>query len=92
MFSLTYAGHFGGFTYPRCCESFTNLPGKYGRIVPLALDDGGDDTRGEQPGPAPSDGLWLQEASAPVPAQDLTDAAVGHLKYARTYKATFLLS
>ncbi len=81
-FNLTYAGDFGGLAYSCCCEPFSNFPSKNGWIFLLALDDRGDDTGGEQPRSAPSNGFWLQESSAAVAAQDLTDAPVGHLKCA----------
>lgn len=80
--SLAYAGNFGGLAYPRCREHFANFPRKNRRVFPFALDDRGDDARGEKPRSAPSDGLWLQESRAAVAAQDLADAAVGHLKRA----------
>ena len=79
-FTLAHAGNFRGLAYPRCCEPFSDFPGKDRRILSLALDDGADDSRGEEPGSAPSDGLRLQESSAAVAAQDLADAPVGHLK------------
>lgn len=77
---ITYAGDFGGLADTRGCETFSYFPGENRRIVPFALDDCGDDTGGEKPGSAPSDGLGLQESCATVAAQDLTDATVGHLK------------
>lgn len=78
--NLTYAGDVGGLAYPRRCETFSDFPSKNSRIFPFALDDRGDDTGGEQSGAAPTDGLGFQESCAPVAAQDLTDAPVGHLK------------
>lgn len=79
-FNLTYAGDVGGLAYPRRCETFSDFPSKNSRIFPFALDDRGDDTGGEKLGAAPTDGLGFQESCAPVAAQDLTDAPVGHLK------------
>lgn len=77
---FTYTGNLGGLANPRPCEQFSNFPCKNGRVLPFAPDDCGDDPRGEKPRSAPSDGLRFQESSAAVAAQDLTDAAVGHLK------------
>lgn len=78
---LTHAGDFGGLAHPSCREPFPNLPSENGWIFSFALDDCGDDIRGEKPGSAPSNGLWLQESGASESVQDLTDAAVGHLKF-----------
>lgn len=61
-------------------EHFTNFPGKDGRLLPLALDDGGDDPWCEQPRSASSNGPRLQEPRAAVAVQDFADAAVGHLR------------
>lgn len=81
-FSLTYARDCGGLAYSCCSKPLSNLPSKNCWIFPFALDDRGDDTGGEKPRSAPSNSLGLQESGAAVAAQDLTDAAVGHLKYA----------
>lgn len=81
-FILTYAGNFGGLAYSCCRETLSDFPSKNSWIFSFALDDCGDYTGGEKPRPAPSNGFWLQEASATVTAQDLADTPVGHLKYA----------
>lgn len=83
-FNLTYAGNFGGLAYSCCCKPFSNFPSKNSWIFLFALNDCGDDTGCEKPRSAPSNGLGLQESSAAVAAQDLTDTPVGHLKYAVT--------
>ena len=79
-FHLTYAWNSGGFAHLRRREAFPDLPRENGRVFPFAPDDGGDDARGEEPGAAPADGLGLHAPRVPVAAQDLADAAVGHLQ------------
>lgn len=75
----TYAGHFGA-AYSRCCQAFSNFPGENCWVFQLAPDYRGDDAGGEEPRSASSNSFRLEEAGATVPAQDLTDAPVGHLK------------
>lgn len=81
-FRVTYAGNLGGLARPRRRQQFTDLPRKDARVLSFALNYCGDDAGREEPWPAPSDGLWLQQPGATVTAQDLTDAPVGHLKRA----------
>lgn len=90
-FSLAYTGHCG-VAYSRCSQSFPNFPGENCWVFPFAFNYCGDDTGGEQSRSASSNSLGLQEACAPVAAQDLTDAPVGHLKDAVNSKWCFMLS
>lgn len=77
--------HAGDFAYPCQCKSLTYFPRKYGWVFTFALDDGGDDPRGEKSGPTPSNSLWLHKSRTPVAAQDLTDTPIGHLKKTCSY-------
>lgn len=77
---VTYAGDLGGLARPRRSQQLADLPGEDAGRLSLVADDGGDDARGEEPRPAASDALRLQQPGAAVAAQDLADAAVGHLK------------
>lgn len=79
-FLITYAGNFGGLAGSCCCEPFSNFPSENSWIFSFALNDCRDDTGGEKPWSAPSDGLWHQESCATVAAQDLAYAPTGHLK------------
>lgn len=81
-FPVTYAGNFGGLARPRGGQQLADLPRKDARVLSFASDYCGDDPRGEEPRPAPSDGLGCQQPRAAVAAQDLTHAPVGHLKRA----------
>lgn len=73
----TYAWN---FAHPRRCEPLSDLPSKDGRGLTLEADDGGDDARGEEPRPAPSDGLGRHASGAPKAREDLADAPAGHLR------------
>lgn len=77
---VTYAGNLGGLAPPRRSQQLADLPGKDARVLSFVSDYCGDDPGSEEPRPAPSDGLRLQQPGAAVAAQDLTDAPVRHLK------------
>lgn len=76
----TYAGNSGGLAAPGGQQAFPDLPGENGRIVPLVLYDGGDDSGHEEARPAPADRLGLDQAGEAVAAQDFTHAACRHLE------------
>lgn len=76
----TYTGNLWDLAESSSCQTFANFPRENSWVFPLALDYGGDDTRGEEPRSAPSYGLGLEESGAAVTAQDLTDAPVGNLE------------
>lgn len=78
--TLSYTGNLWDLAESSCCQTFANFPRENSWVFPLALDYGGDDTRGEEARPAPSYGLGLEESGAAVTAQDLTDAPVGNLE------------
>lgn len=81
-FPVTYAGDFGGLARPRGGQQLADLPRKDAGVLSFAADYRGDDPRGEEPGPAPSDALGAQQPRAAVAAQDLAHAPVRHLKRA----------
>lgn len=81
-FPVTYAGNFGGLARPRGGQQLADLPRKDAGLLSFAADYCGDDPRGEEPRPAPPDGLGDQQPRAAVAAQDLTHAPVRHLKRA----------
>lgn len=78
-FNCTHAGNLRDFAQSRRRQALPNLPGEDGWVLPFVLDYGGDDSGGEESRSAPPCGLGLQESRASVTAQDLADAAVGHL-------------
>lgn len=69
----------GWFANALSCQLLAYFPGEDGRVVPLALDDFSDDLRGEESRSAASDGLRVDLSRLIKPAQNLTDAAIGHL-------------
>jgi len=69
----------GGATDAPSGQLPADLPGEDRGVLPLAPNDRHGDRRGEEAGPAASDGLGLHPPRRVEPTQDLADATDGHL-------------